>query len=251
MNKRLARCMGLALASIVLVSCLSCSRDSSTTKEKPMTPQLPTGEQVVQKAGYPFWIFLPEGYDPQGKSWPMILFLHGAGERGSDIEKVKVHGPPMMVETDKAFPFIVVSPQCPEGRRWQPETLIQLLDAVIETHQVDAERIYLTGLSMGGFGTWALAAAHPDRFAAIVPICGGGDPDQACRLKTLPTWVFHGAKDEVVPLSASQDMVTALQACDGNVRFTIYPDAGHNSWTQTYHNQELYAWFLKHRQPGR
>ncbi|MBN2840022.1 MAG: prolyl oligopeptidase family serine peptidase, partial [Coriobacteriia bacterium] len=114
-------------------------------------------------------------------------------------------------------------------------------------HRVDEDRVYVTGLSMGGFGTWALAAAYPDRFAAIAPICGGGDPEQACRHADVPTWAFHGEQDQVVPVERTEEMVEALQACNGDVRMTLYPDLGHDSWTVTYDNPELYEWMLKQR----
>ncbi len=112
---------------------------------------------------------------------------------------------------------------------------------------MDTERIYLTGLSMGGYGTWALAAKYPERFAAIVPICGGGKRFMARSLKDIPVWAFHGAKDNVVPLKESVKMVNAVKALGGNARLTVYPDAGHDSWTETYRNKELYSWFLGHR----
>jgi predicted peptidase len=121
-----------------------------------------------------------------------------------------------------------------------------LLDEVSARYAVDPDRIYLTGLSMGGFGTWAWAIAEPHRFAAIAPICGGGAPAAVCALRHLPVWAFHGARDTVVPLHRSEDMVRALEACGGNVRFTIYPEAKHDSWTPAYADPELYQWFLQH-----
>lgn len=177
----------------------------------------------------------------------MILFLHGAGERGSDLDWVKRYGVAKIVEEQPDFPFIVASPQCPRSQYWSVQLLSDLLDEVIDTYGVDPDRVYLTGLSMGGYGTWYLAAAQPHRFAAIAPICGGGDPDEACKLKTLPVWAFHGARDSVVPESESKEMVEALKACGGNVKYTVYPEAGHDSWTQTYNNPALYDWFLQHR----
>ncbi|MFH0944795.1 MAG: prolyl oligopeptidase family serine peptidase [Planctomycetota bacterium] len=196
-----------------------------------------------------YLLFLPEGYDADADAtWPLILFLHGRGECGTDIEKVKVHGPPKIVESRKDFPFIVVSPQS-EDARWNPERLVELLDHVAKTHRVDRQRIYLTGLSMGGYGTWALAAAYPDRFAAIVPICGGGDPGSAEKLKGLPIRAFHGAKDRIVPLSQSQQMVDAIRAAGGDVVFTVYPDAAHDAWTWTYGDPKLFEWLLAQRRP--
>jgi len=192
----------------------------------------------------------------------MILYLHGAGERGDDLEKVKAHGPPKMIENGKSFPFIIVSPQCPDVPHWwggradfdiqyklvdEVDTLNSLLDEVIENHAVDTERIYLTGLSMGGYGTFALACERPDRFAAIAPICGGGDTEKARNLKDVPVWAFHGAKDDVIALRKSEEMVNAINACGGNAKLTVYPDARHDSWTVTYDNPQLYEWLLSHR----
>lgn len=198
-------------------------------------------QEVTVKTKY--LLFLPKGYAESDQKFPLLLFLHGAGESGDDLEKVKVHGPPKIVDSKPDFPFIVVSPQSP-GRGWRPEVLNGLLDEIIAKHRVDTDRVYLTGLSMGGYGVWALAAARPDRFAAIVPICGGGNPDDAAKLKDLPTWVFHGAKDDAVPLSRSEEMVAALKAAGGKPEFTVYPDAGHDSWTETYNNEALYNWLL-------
>jgi len=204
---------------------------------------------VTKTLNCSYLLFLPESYGEKKQAWPMILFLHGAGERGNDLEQVKKHGPPKIVETQKDFPFIVVSPQCPKNDWWtgKDEVLINLLDDIVAQYDVDTERIYLTGLSMGGYGTWSLASAYPERFAAIAPICGGGKRYMAFRLKDLPVWVFHGAKDKTVPLRESEEMVDAIKARGGNARLTVYPNAGHDSWTQTYNNQELYDWFLEHR----
>ncbi|HPC95888.1 MAG TPA: prolyl oligopeptidase family serine peptidase [Sedimentisphaerales bacterium] len=198
-----------------------------------------------------YLLYLPEGYGETSQDWPLLLFLHGAGERGDDLDKVKVHGPPKLVAQGKSLPFIIASPQCPNGRSWtdpaQMQTLIALLDDLVEKYQVDESRVYLTGLSMGGYGTWALGASCPERFAALVPICGGGQPRMARRLRDVPIWVFHGAKDTTVPLSQSEEMVEALKAAGGNVEFTVYPEAQHDSWTATYDNPKLYEWLLSHR----
>jgi predicted peptidase len=207
-------------------------------------------KEVTTKVKLDYLLYLPEGYGKDDKAWPLLLFLHGAGESGSDLEKVKVHGPPKLVEQKKDLPFIIVSPQSP-GRGWNSDNLNALLDDVVAHHKVDKDRIYLTGLSMGGFGTWALAAAHPEKFAAIVPICGGGNTADAKKLKDLPVWVFHGAKDTTVRPSASEAMVKALKEAGAKeVKFTLYPDAGHDSWTETYNNPEVYEWLLKHKRNG-
>jgi predicted peptidase len=196
-----------------------------------------------------YLLYLPKGYDASGeKQWPLILFLHGAGESGDDLSRVKRHGPPKIVGS-KDLPFIIVSPQS-SGRGWNADTLNALLDDVTAKNRVDKDRIYLTGLSMGGFGTWTLAAAHPERFAAIAPICGGGDTRQAGRLKDLPIWVFHGAKDPTVPIARSEEMVKAIKEAGGDPKFTVYPEARHDSWSETYDNPELYEWFLAHKRGG-
>jgi len=203
----------------------------------------------VLKAGY--LLYLPKDYgkDP-AKKWPVLVFLHGSGESGADLEKVKTHGPPKLIAQGQDLPFIVVSPQAPlvPRRGWDVETLNALLDDILAKYSTDPDRVYLTGLSMGGYGTWAWATANPERFAAIAPICGGGQPRQASRaLRNTPTWVFHGAKDTTVPLQESQDMVEALKKAGAmEVKFTIYPEAGHDSWTATYDNPELFTWLLAH-----
>jgi predicted peptidase len=180
--------------------------------------------------------------------WPLIIFLHGSGERGSNLDMVKVHGPPKIVE-GKPLPFIVLSPQCPSGRRWVVEHLATLLDDAIKRYPVDPKRVYLTGLSMGGFGTFDFAAAYPKRLAAIVPICGRGEASSAERFKDVPCWVFHGALDEAVPLIDSAKMVAALKKAGGSPKFTIYPEAAHDCWTETYNNPELYKWLLQQKLP--
>lgn len=198
--------------------------------------------EIQLEVGY--LLYLPPGYEDSDGNWPTIVFLHGSGERGSDLERVKVHGPPKLIERGEQLPFIVVAPQCPELHYWGSEWLSPLLDEVCRENRVDADHIYLTGISMGGYGTWQWACAEPQRFAAIAPICGGGRPQNASAIKDLPVWAFHGAKDDIVPLAESTAMVEALRACGGDVRFTVYPEAGHDSWTETYENPELLEWFL-------
>ncbi len=207
-------------------------------------------KQITIKLDY--LLFLPEGYGKEAdKKWPLILFLHGAGERGSDINKVKVHGPPKIVESKKDFPFIVVSPQCPGNSWWDPTQVISLLDDVQAKYAVDADRVYLTGLSMGGFGTWELMSRYPRRFAAYAPICGAGNPAIARRFKDVPAWVFHGDKDPTVPVTSSDEMVAALKKAGADVKYTRYEGVGHDSWTKSYDNPELYTWFLSHKREKR
>ena len=195
-----------------------------------------------------YLLYLPKDYD-QKPSWPLLLFLHGIGERGDNLELLKKHGPPKLIEAGKEFPFTVVSPQCPNDRWWEPIELKALLDEIVEKYKVDQDRIYATGLSMGGFGTWSLAVYQPRRFAAIVPICGGGEPVLTRLYAKTPAWVFHGAKDPVVPLERSEKMVEALKKNGGNVKFTVYPEAGHDCWTEAYNDPKLYEWLLEQKRP--
>lgn len=206
------------------------------------------GKVNDKEASLEYLLYLPKGYEKsQDKAWPLMLFLHGAGERGDDINRVKVHGPPRIVEAGKDLPFIVISPQCPRNQWWNADELMALVDDVAGSHRVDKGRIYVTGLSMGGFGTWSLVTKYPDRFAAAVPICGRGDPTKAANMKHVPTWVFHGDQDRAVPIDGSKKMVEALKEAGGNVRFTIYEGVGHDSWTQTYNNPDLYKWLLEQK----
>jgi len=209
---------------------------------------------LTRKVSLDYLLFLPKTHDAKSpKRWPTILFLHGAGERGTNIWKVAVHGPPKLVRTRADFEFIVISPQCPSGRTWENESLLALLDEVTAKHNVDTNRVYLTGLSMGGYGTWNLGLTHSERFAALAPICGGGDrigmllasPARRSAVLKTPVWAFHGAKDSVVLLEESEKMVAALKrAGHKNVELTVYPEAQHDSWTESYNNPKLYEWFL-------
>ena len=202
--------------------------------------------EIQQKVDMNYLLYLPKDYDSQEK-WPLVVFLHGAGERGSDVNAVKKHGPPKLIEAGQAIPAIVLSPQCPDRGFWQPAALAKLIEEISGKTKVDPDRVYLTGLSMGGYGTFALSAAHPEKFAAIAPICGGGDPKTADRIKGLPAWVFHGAKDNVVTLDNSQKMVDALKALNADVQFTVYPEAEHDSWTETYANPKVWEGLFAQR----
>lgn len=192
-----------------------------------------------------YLLYLPDGYSKEEK-YPLLVFLHGAGERGDDLELVKIHGPPKLIEAGHDFPFIIVSPQVPLDEWWSPDIVVWLTKEIIENYSVDTERVYLTGLSMGGFGTWRTATKYPEMYAAIAPICGGGDPSKAHLIKDVPVWVFHGAKDDVVPISRSEEMYDGLKEY-GNIEFTVYPEANHDSWTATYENPKLYEWLLSHK----
>jgi predicted peptidase len=202
---------------------------------------------IVHKTRLNYLLWFPADYKKEkNKTFPLLIFLHGSGERGDSLELVKTHGPPSFVENRPDFPFVTVSPQCPKGTRWvwHVEDLQEMLIQIKSKYRIDPDRIYLTGLSMGGFGTWAWACAFPGQFAAIAPVCGGGDIQYAGELKNTPVWAFHGESDPVVPVKRTVEMVEAVNASGGSARMTIYPGVGHNSWVQAYLNEELYTWLL-------
>ena len=193
----------------------------------------------------PYLLYTPD----TAANVPVILFLHGSGERGDDLVHVGDEGlPEILANLPEAA--TVVAPQCPEDSRWTEhlETLEKILDEVAARYAVDPKRIYLTGLSLGGQGAWYLAARHPERFAALVPVCGRSNPEEADRLVNLPTWVFHGADDAVVPPEESEKMVRALREAGGHAKLTVYPNVGHNSWARAYAEDDLYAWMFAQRQ---
>lgn len=211
----------------------------------------------------------PAAVEP-GEKYPLVLFLHGAGERGSDNEKQLKYLPTWLAEPElrRKYPCFVVAPQCREGSRWadfdwsdkkstpqKPEPTTDLaaavaaLDAVIKTEPVDPDRIYLTGLSMGGYGSWDLAARMPARFAALIPICGGGDETTGPKLAKLPIWCFHGAADEVVPVVRSRSMVDAVKAAGGDVKYTEFETVRHNSWTPAYRDPATLDWLFRQKRP--
>lgn len=201
----------------------------------------------VQKLKY--LVYLPKSYSQEDK-WPFILFLHGAGERGDNLESIKKYGIQERLLRDDEFPFIVVSPQCPANTIWEMhfDLLTELLDEIEHKLNIDKDRMYLTGLSLGGYGAWNYAMLYPQRFAAVVPVSGGAmNPKMTRQLKDVPVWVFHGEKDQSVSIEESRKVVDVLRSHGGNVRFTIFPDAGHEVCTTAYENEELYAWLLKQK----
>jgi predicted peptidase len=204
---------------------------------------------VTQELRMKYLLFIPEGYNTDQK-WPLIMYLHGGSRRGNDVEKLREpgFGLPAIVEKNKSFPFIVLSPQCPDGEIWtDTDALVTLLDKVIKEYSVDPTRIYLTGHSMGGRGTWYLAYKHPEKFAAIAPMSSlSVITAWASRLKNMPIWAFHGAKDEIVPIAETEDLINALKSIGNDVRFSVLPDRDHYI-LDVCENQELYSWFLQHR----
>jgi predicted peptidase len=200
--------------------------------------------EVNKSETYNYLLHLPKNYHTAEK-WPAILYLHGIGGKGDYLAVLKAHGLPKLLEQKVDLPFIVISPQCPEGEEWSPALLSRLLDDISAQYEVDMDRVYLTGIGEGASAAWDLAAKEPEKFAAVAPICGRGNPHEVCKLRDLPVWTFHGARDRITPISETQSMVLALKLCGGNVSFTIYPDEGHDSWTAAYSDPRFYEWLLQ------
>jgi len=196
-----------------------------------------------------FLLYLPPGFSAgSARRYPLLIFLHGSGESGRNIEAVKANGPPKLVAAGDQLPFIIASPQAREERQgFDPAVLNAMLDELLERLPIDRDRVYLTGLSMGGEWAYGWASMNPERFAAIAPVCGAWNPEAACALKHVPVWAFHGAKDDVVPIAEDRAMVEAINRCGGDAHMTVYDDRGHDVWDATYANPELFAWLLKHR----
>lgn len=260
----------LSIGSTLALAMLACPMSSVAVEPVPgeivpSSVSVSYGDGVKEEME--FMLFVPRGYararsegatesTSGAKRYPLVLFLHGRGESGTggpDLPLVNIHGPLKFLAKHPEFSLIVVAPQCPRPpdggvpEAWKADRLEAFLDVVSRTLPVDTDRVYVTGLSMGGYGTWRLAAMARDRFAAAIPICGEGQTEWAEKLKSLPIWAFHGEKDEIVPVAGTLEMIKAIQAAGGPAKVTIYPGVGHDSWTATYQNPEIYRWLLQHR----
>lgn len=234
------------VAFLVVASVVPLTARSRTLTGLPQQKKiLVTGKYMTVR----YLLYLPRSYHSDGKRrWPLILFLHGSTEKGSNLQIVKRNGLPACLEQARSFSFVVISPQLSEDQeRWDPAEMKALLDAVLPDLRVDRDRMYLTGWSLGANGVWRMATSYPDLFAAIAPVPGWGDLSGVKALKSLPVWAFHGAKDTNVLPEESITMVNALRKNGGDVHFTLYPDLDHDCWTVTYRNTKLYDWFLQHR----
>ena len=204
-------------------------------------------------ARFQYLLHLPSGYHQSGeRRWPLLLFLHGWGESGDDLDFLKYHGVPKYLDTSDGPPFVVLAPQAPEGIEWQELTreLLDFLDCLLSEYDADPDRIYLTGLSTGGKGAWALAAQNPDVFAALAPVAADipqveGFMDLVPGLRSVPTWVVHGERDDVYPLEGARTIVEKLESADGDVMLTVVPRAGHVSWEDFYGQPAFYQWLLR------
>ena len=234
------------LASAFVLIAMSQNPTTQTSPGKQVSTSVE--RRITRTIRLNYYLYLPDDYEKRPRNrWPVILFLHGSGESGIDLDKIKVHGPPKEIENGRKLPFIVVSPQSPDSWYWDPYPLLGLLDEIEAKYRVDKDRIYLTGLSMGGRGSYRLAALAPDRFAAVAPIAGGANPIYAPALKNLPIWATHGAKDQSVPIAEDQGIVDALKALNADVKFTVVAEGGHDVWSDVYAGTEIYDWFLAHK----
>ncbi len=246
------------ILAFLLMSSLLYSQDLTLKME---------AKQFISEAGdtLNYRIFMPEKTDSTGMH-PLVLFLHGAGERGSDNKAQLTWGVWRFVEdsVQQEHPSIVVAPQAPQEQYWgrldwreslkMPEEpakpmqlALQLVEKLKQEFKVDSSRLYITGLSMGGFGTWDVVSRYPDMFAAAAPVCGGGDVTKAHLLADLPIWNFHGTLDDVVPPRLSRDMIEAIRYAGGKPGYSEYPDTGHDSWIKAYNEPSLVDWLFSHR----
>lgn len=211
-------------------------------------------QKVLTTVSLGYLVSLPEGYETdKTKKWPVVFFLHGAGERGNDLEKNRAHGPFKELAKGRKIPAIVIAPQCPTNEWWGSDKMVEVLNGLFDhaekTYRIDKNRELLTGLSMGGFGTWALGERYPKRFAALAPICGAAiapadDVAKVTVLKDVPIWTVHGDADPTVPVQGTRNLVAALKAAGSKVRYDELPGVQHDSWTQTYAQDQFWDWLL-------
>ena len=240
--------MRRALPGLLLAACATAAVPQGGLPEGELVPQR-FERQVVHALDY--YLYLPDGYEARG-DWPLVVFLHGGGESGSELSLVTKHGPPKMIEAGRDFGFVLLAPQNPHrDRMWDDEAVLSLIDAAVRDLDVDPDRVIVTGLSRGGMATWRLGMQHPGRFAGLVPIAGGALPVYAFRLKGVPVWAFYGADDEAVLLDDARRVADRLAAEGGDIEITVYPEAGHaETWERAYADPRLYEW-IEARRRGR
>lgn len=239
--ERISSFIKQATIIVYLLSIQSCSAQSQLIADETETVS-------VEKMKY--YLYYPQDYEVEkDKQFPLLLFLHGGGESGGDLEELKTNGPPKLLSEGKEFPFLVLAPQNRHKRKWwNTRAVMQLLDTIIETNRVDIDRIYLTGLSRGGAAAWELAVQYPNKFAALAVVCGMTPVPYASWIdKEMPIWVFHGTEDKSIPISESQNMVNKLEEMGYDVTFTKYDGVGHDAWVKAYNTEELYEWFIRQK----
>jgi hypothetical protein len=234
------------LLLFTLANCIS--RQIPIPTER-LIPKVFTSKKLSQKQ-IPYLLYQPKSYfTNQREELPLVVFLHGRGERGNDLEMLKRQAlPKMIAEENTEYPFLMIAPQLPESEEeWYTKDLMTLIEEIESEYSVDENRIYLTGISLGGNGAWKVATDYPNKFAAVVPISGWGDTSRICRLKNENVWAFHGGKDTLILPERTLEIVERLQYCNSTTWFTIYPNAKHDAWTETYHNENVMNWMLEQR----
>lgn len=208
----------------------------------------PLVAQQKQPARYPYQLYLPKNYATTKQIFPLVIYLHGGSQKGTDLTKLNLYGLPKLVNQGRNFPFIIAAPQCPDGKFWSTDNWFDsLYTDLTSRYRIDKKRVYLTGISMGSYGTWQTAVAHPNTFAAIMPLCGGcDDSTQICKINRVPIWTFHGTADDLVGIDETARLVKRLNQCRGNVRFTRLQNEGHGI-QYLYENPKLYLWLLRQR----
>lgn len=202
------------------------------------------------KPTYKYLLYLPKDYSSSGKMYPLMIYLGGGSQRGDDLNKLKTFGPPSLISKGQEFDFIIVSPQCPEGKTWTSEKWFDSLSiSLMPKYRIDTNRIYVTGISIGGYGTWQVAMDYPDKFAAILPLCGGvndSDTSNIAKIKHLAIWTFHGTADDMIPFEETERVYKKLKKLKSHIRFTRIKNGGH-AIQYLYEDHKMYNWMLKQR----
>jgi predicted peptidase len=260
----------MKLVDAAVASLLLCLLAHAQQQKPDMDKLLDKLTFTKDKANLPYRLLKPDGYHKDGKDrFPLVVFLHGSVGRGTDNQKQLRSGLEEFVKdaTRKKHPCFLAVPQCPPDKMWfnvnpldvrrnlplpkrptDPSAMVlDLIESLCKEHRIDKDRIYLTGLSMGGYGTWDLISRKPELFAAAIPVCGGGDPAQAAKLAKLPIWAFHGAADPLVPVDRLRDMIAAIKKAGGEPKYTEYKGVGHDAWTPTYRDKKVLDWLFEQK----
>lgn len=238
----------LLLSPLALAA--ACATPEAQRPPEQPWPSAPGTQRAVSlavpglKAPVRCWFYEPAGYSPAGWPWPLVVFLHGSGECGLELDRVAAHGPPKLARAGQQFPFLLCSPQLDAEREWDPAMLHALLGQLRRHWHVDADRVVATGLSLGGGGVWAWAAQHPQDLAAIAPVCGYADAQRVCGARQVPVRAYHGDRDDAVPLALQQHPVAVLRACGGTAELIVYPGVGHDAWNPAYADPALVPWMM-------
>lgn len=248
MNRRQSLGALGALATGGLVACASTASRAPILVPEGLQAGAQKPFQIEGQALGRMWVSLPEGYAQASEPWPLLVFLHGSGECGSDLEAVLRNGPPKHAAMGRRYPLVLVSPQQPEERDWDPTQLHALMLGLQQRFYVDPRRTLATGLSLGGHGVWNWGSTYPGDLAAAAPVCGYGDPSKVAAMRKVPVRAYHGDADDVVPVAEQQACVDALRRAGGQVTFTVYPGVNHGSWIPAYDDPGLLPWLLAQRQ---